>query len=58
MADLEEHTCESCGMVRKRFSAEALLEGYELVSLVCPKCKSVLKFVKDRPGKSNGAGSS
>ena len=58
MADLEEHTCGSCGSVRKRIFAEPLPEGYELVKLICPKCKTVLKFVDKRPHTSNGAGSS
>ena len=53
-----EHICSSCGSVRKRLFAEPLIEGYELVRLICPKCKTVLKFVDARPHKSNGAASS
>jgi hypothetical protein len=58
MPAAEEHTCGSCGSVRERFFAEPLTEGYELVGLICPKCKTVLKFVDARPHKSNGAASS
>lgn len=55
---LEEHTCGSCGSIRKRFFAEPLTADYELVTLVCPTCKTVVKFVNERPHKSDGAGSS
>jgi hypothetical protein len=53
-----EHICISCGLVRKRIFAEPLNKNYELVTMVCPKCKTVLKFVDKRPHKSNGASSS
>jgi hypothetical protein len=51
MPAAEEHTCGSCGSVRKQVFAEPMSRGYELVTLVCPKCKSVLKFVDKRPAK-------
>jgi hypothetical protein len=50
-----EHICSSCGSVRERLFAEPLNKNYELVTLVCPNCKSVLEFVAERPKKSNGA---
>jgi hypothetical protein len=53
-----EHNCIHCGLVRERVFSEPLNKNYELVTLVCPKCKTVLKFVDKRPHKSNGAGSS
>jgi hypothetical protein len=52
-----EHICSSCGSVRERSLAEPLNKNYELVRLICPKCKTVLKFVDKRPDQSNGAGS-
>ena len=50
----QEHICGFCGSVRDRLFAEPLNADYDLVTPVCPKCKTVLKFVDERPRKSNG----
>jgi hypothetical protein len=52
MPAAEEHICISCGSIRDRLFAEPLTEGYELVGLICAKCKTVLKFVDKRPHES------
>jgi hypothetical protein len=49
MSETEEQICVSCGAVRQEVYAEAVGKGYELRTLVCPRCKSVLKFVCERP---------
>jgi hypothetical protein len=58
MSEAREQFCFACDLVRERVFAEPVSNGYEVQTLACPKCKSVLKFVDERPHKSNGAGSS
>jgi hypothetical protein len=53
MSETEEQICASCGTVRKEVFSEPVSRGYELRTLVCPQCKSVLKFVCERPVKSH-----
>jgi len=51
MSAIEEQTCTACGAVREQQSAEPVGKGYELRTLLCPKCRTVLKFVDKRPSK-------
>jgi hypothetical protein len=46
MSETEEQICVPCGVVRQEVFAEAVGRGYELRTLVCPQCKSVLRFVE------------
>jgi transcription initiation factor IIE alpha subunit len=46
MSETEEQICVPCGAIRQEVFAEAVGKGYELRTLVCPRCKSVLRFVE------------
>jgi hypothetical protein len=48
MSETEEQICVSCSAVRQEVFAQAVAKGYELQTLYCPQCKSVLKFVSER----------
>jgi biotin carboxyl carrier protein len=49
MSGTKEHICVACGVVREQVSAEPVSRGYELRTLICPKCRTVLRFVDKRP---------
>jgi phage FluMu protein Com len=51
MSDEEEHRCSACGSVRRTVFAEPLTKDYELVSLACPRCKTILNFVHELPAQ-------
>jgi hypothetical protein len=61
MSETEEQICVSCSAVRQEVFAQAVAEGYELRTLYCPKCKSVLRFVEPikrrQPIASSSSGS-
>jgi hypothetical protein len=38
-----------CGVARELVLAEPVSRGYELRTLVCPKCRTALKLVDKRP---------
>jgi hypothetical protein len=52
MLETEEQICVSCSAIREEVFAEAVGRGYELRTLVCPKCRTVLKFVDKRPKRA------
>jgi hypothetical protein len=45
MLETEEQICVAGEAAREELFAERVSRGYELRTLVCPKCKTVLKFV-------------
>jgi hypothetical protein len=49
MSGTKEQICVACGVVREQVSAEPVSRGYELRTLVCPNCRTVLRFVDKRP---------
>jgi hypothetical protein len=52
MPSTKDQICTFCGVVREQVSAEPVKRGYELRTLVCPKCRTVLKFVDKRPKRA------
>lgn len=49
MIGTTEQICVVCRVVRELVSAEPVSKGYELRRLVCPNCRTVLRFVDKRP---------
>jgi hypothetical protein len=45
MSATEEQICAPCGVVHQEVFVEPVSRKYELRTLVCPRCKTVLKFV-------------
>jgi hypothetical protein len=57
MSETEEQICVPCGAVRQEVFAEAVGKGYELRTLYCPKCKSLLRLVSERRQRANRSSS-
>jgi hypothetical protein len=57
MLEAEEQICVPCGAIRKEVFAQAVGKGYELRTLYCPKCKSLLRLVSERRQRANQSSS-
>jgi hypothetical protein len=58
MSETEEQICVPCGAIRNEVFAQAVGKGYELRTLICPQCKSLLRFVSERRAVQRGNPSS
>jgi hypothetical protein len=50
MSETEEQICVCCSAIREEVSEEPVGRGYELRTLLCLQCKTVLKFVEPIKG--------
>jgi hypothetical protein len=57
MSETEEQICVPCGAVRQEVFTQAVGKGYELRTLYCPKCKSLLRLVSERRQRANRSSS-
>jgi hypothetical protein len=57
MSETEEQICVPCGAIRTEVFAQAVGRGYELRTLYCPKCKSLLRLVSERRQLANRSSS-
>jgi hypothetical protein len=51
MDTFESQHCTACGLERRVLYSEPIARGYELLSLHCSNCKTVLRMVCERRPK-------
>jgi len=49
METAEFQSCVACGVERRTIHREWMPEGYEIQSLECPRCRTVMRMVRKRP---------
>ena len=47
--EVESQPCAACGIDRRVIRREWLPKGYEIQSLECPGCRTVMRLVRKRP---------
>jgi hypothetical protein len=47
--EMERQPCAACGIDRRVIHREWLPSGYEIQSLECPGCRTVMRLVRKRP---------
>ena len=47
--EVESQPCAACGIDRRVICREWLPKGYEIQSLECPGCRTVMRLVRKRP---------
>ena len=49
MEEVERQLCAPCGVERQVVHREWLPREYEIQTLECPKCRTVMRMVRKRP---------
>jgi hypothetical protein len=51
--EVAEQSCAACGVERRIIHREWAPKGYEIQSLECPRCRTVMRMVRKRDGSKD-----